>query len=158
MPAKLVKGDIFSTPGINAVAHGCNCVGVMGAGIAAQVSKRYPALYREYARRCSAGKFNLGDVYTWEGKDITIFNLGTQFQPGPKAVLSAVRYTVTEVCQLAPALGITQVAMPLIGAGIGGLAPKDVQEALLDIGGKRNVTLLVFNEYIGGKPAVEATP
>lgn len=158
MPAKLVKGDIFSTPGINAVAHGCNCVGVMGAGIAAQVSKRYPALYREYARRCSEGKFNLGDVYTWEGANITVFNLGTQFQPGPNAVLSAVKHTVNKVCGLASALDLKQVAMPLIGSGIGGLNPKQVQDALLEIGQSRNVTLLIFKEYIRSKPAVEVTP
>ena len=34
-----------------ALAHGCNCLGSMGAGIATGFRDRYPAMYAEYRRR-----------------------------------------------------------------------------------------------------------
>lgn len=48
---KTVQDDIFNglqTHAIQAMMHVCNNAGVMGAGIAAAVKKRYPAAYSAY--------------------------------------------------------------------------------------------------------------
>lgn len=34
MPTAFVKGDLFGASGLDALAHGCNCAGAMGEGIA----------------------------------------------------------------------------------------------------------------------------
>ena len=60
MPIELTKGDIFSTPGIPALAHGVDCAGEMSAGIAGQFKKRWPAMYTEYNALATAGRLARG--------------------------------------------------------------------------------------------------
>src|SRR6516225_7978270 len=82
MPTKFVSGDLFVNRfGAQALAHGCNCQGSMGAGIATGFRDRYPDMYEEYRRRCKAEPraFNLGDAFLWKAADRPwVFNLGTQ--------------------------------------------------------------------------------
>ena len=35
------KGDIFRIDGVSSYAHGCNCAGAMGKGIAVQFKSKY---------------------------------------------------------------------------------------------------------------------
>ena len=39
------KGDIFRIDGVSSYAHGCNCAGAMGKGIAVQFKSKYPDMY-----------------------------------------------------------------------------------------------------------------
>lgn len=41
------KGDIFRIDGVSSYAHGCNCAGAMGKGIAVQFKSKYPDMYLE---------------------------------------------------------------------------------------------------------------
>ncbi len=59
------KGDIFNIGGVNNYAHGCNCAGAMGKGIALQFKNKYPKMYSEYRARCKDGLFNPGDVFDY---------------------------------------------------------------------------------------------
>jgi O-acetyl-ADP-ribose deacetylase (regulator of RNase III) len=81
MPILFVSGDLFDNAyGVRAIAHGCNCQGSMGAGIAKAIRARYPAMYEEYRRSCKADPrlFNLGDCWLWKSEDRPrVFNLGT---------------------------------------------------------------------------------
>lgn len=45
------KGDIFRIEGVSSYAHGCNCAGAMGKGIAVQFKDKYPDMYLEYIFR-----------------------------------------------------------------------------------------------------------
>src|SRR5438874_7592451 len=82
MPVEFVKGDLFANRfQAKALAHGCNCQGSMGAGIATGFRDRYPEMFAEYRRRCKAKprEFNLGDVFLWKAEDQPrVFNLATQ--------------------------------------------------------------------------------
>lgn len=91
MPTTFVKGDLFFARDLDALAHGCNCVGAMGKGIATEFRRRFPAMYTEYKQRCLRGQFRLGDVFMWTDGTTTIFNLGTQRTWRTKASLDAVR-------------------------------------------------------------------
>lgn len=42
------KGDIFTLTDVTSFAHGCNCAGAMGKGIALQFRNKYPEMYLEY--------------------------------------------------------------------------------------------------------------
>jgi O-acetyl-ADP-ribose deacetylase (regulator of RNase III) len=49
MTIKYVTGDLFvNRHQAEALAHGCNCQGAMGAGIAVGFRERYPRMYEEY--------------------------------------------------------------------------------------------------------------
>src|SRR2546423_10973283 len=82
MPIEFVAGDLFANRfGAQALAHGCNCQGSMGAGIAKGFRERYPQMYEAYRRRCKAQprRFNLGDAWLWKAEDRPwVFNLATQ--------------------------------------------------------------------------------
>src|SRR4051812_17967724 len=72
MPILYVSGDLFNNAyHAQAFAHGCNCQGSMGAGVAKTIRARYPEMYEEYRRRCKAEprQFNLGDCWLWKADD-----------------------------------------------------------------------------------------
>ena len=82
MPVEFVSGDLFSNEvGAQAFAHGCNCQGTMGAGIARTFRQCYSEMYEAYWQRCKTEprQFNLGDVFLWRCDRLPwVFNLGTQ--------------------------------------------------------------------------------
>jgi O-acetyl-ADP-ribose deacetylase (regulator of RNase III) len=49
MAIQALAGDLFENAyHAQALAHGCNCQGSMGAGIAVGFRERYPKMYEEY--------------------------------------------------------------------------------------------------------------
>lgn len=135
MPIHYITGDLFvNRVHAEALAHGCNCAGSMGAGVAVGFKARYPAMFEEFRRRCKADppEFGLGDVFLWreDGKP-AVFNLGTQPRPGRAATYPVVEAALANLRAAADEVGIRSVAMPRIAAGYGGLSWKKVK-ALID--------------------------
>jgi O-acetyl-ADP-ribose deacetylase (regulator of RNase III) len=151
MPVVYVKGDLFATEGLNVFAHGCNCAGSMGAGIAIEFRKRWPRMYDEYVARCADGRFALGDVFTWTEGDVTVYNLGTQQHWRKKAQLPALAKALRTMVTLAPRAGIDRVGLPRIGAGLGGLDWTRVKRVLKEVGDETPVTLTVFDQFVRAK-------
>jgi len=106
--------------------HGCNAKGVMGSGVAAAVRKKWPGAYEVYRAQHDCGGLLLGDViwYTPPGRAPLIANGITQFgygRDGRKYVdYTAVRDVLRKVNTMAIAMEQSYVAMPRIGAGLGG--------------------------------------
>jgi O-acetyl-ADP-ribose deacetylase (regulator of RNase III) len=155
MPIDYVAGDLFlNRYNAQAFAHGCNCQGVMGAGIAATFQEQYPEMYKEYRRRCKAKPrlFNLGNAFLWreQGKPF-VFNLGTQEQPGRDARYEAIETALTNMKAQADQESIESIAMPRIGAGIGGLSwPKvkaHIEKAFENWPGR----IYIYEDYAAGK-------
>lgn len=128
MSIRSVAGDLFANEHqAQALAHGCNCQGVMGAGIAVGFRQRYPAMYAEYRRRCQATprQFNPGDAYLWKDAALPwVFNLATQEGYGrsrARATYDAIERALSAMRAQANTEGITSIALPRIGAGLGGL-------------------------------------
>ncbi|NMO17019.1 macro domain-containing protein [Pyxidicoccus fallax] len=148
MPTRFVKGDLFRWPGLKALAHGCNCAGAMGKGIAVEFRQRFPRMYAEYKERCADGRFRPGDVFTWTEDGVTVFNLGTQKTWRTKAELPAIEAAVTRMVRAAEQLGIPRIGLPRIGAGLGGLLWEPIRAMLERIGETTQVELLVFEEFL----------
>jgi O-acetyl-ADP-ribose deacetylase (regulator of RNase III) len=155
MPLEFVSGDLFANRfGAQALAHGCNCQGSMGAGIATGFRDRYPTMFAEYRRRCKADprEFNLGDAFLWTADGPpSVFNLGTQegvwraraSYPAIEAALRAMR-------ERADRERITSVAMPRVGAGYGGLSWPKVRAVIEAVFGDWPGTLYVYEDYASG--------
>lgn len=124
------KGDIFNIVGVNNYAHGCNCAGAMGKGIALQFKNKYPKMYSEYRAMCKGGLFNPGDVFDYNYGNGHIYNLGTQVSWKTKARLEYIEDSVVRMLELAASDNVTKIALPAIGAGLGGLNWNDVKEIL----------------------------
>lgn len=148
MPIVFVAGDLFSEPNLGAIAHGCNCAGAMGKGIAVEFRRRFPEMYEEYRNQCHNGKYTLGDVLCWQNEEITVFNLGTQKTWRTKAELWAVEQAVEQMVEQAQTLGIQLIGLPRVGAGLGGLQwSSEVKPLLKRIGKATTVELVVFETF-----------
>lgn len=152
MPIEFVSGDLFANRvGAAAFAHGCNCEGSVGAGIAVGFRERYPAMFAEYRRRCHADppEFVLGSVFVWRepGKP-TVFNLGTQEKGWHgRATYTAIEQALTVTRAVADAEGIASLAIPRIGAGFGGLSWKKVRAIVERVFADWPGVLTVYEEY-----------
>ncbi len=136
-------GDLFASD-LPALAHGCNCAGAMGRGIAVEFRRRWPAMFVEYRRRCAAGSFRLGDVFMWPADDRVIFNLATQQHWRARADLLAIELATTRMLALAEQHGLAAIGLPRIGAGLGGLAWPRVRAVLVPLGEQAAVRMVVF--------------
>lgn len=61
MSIKIIDGDLFDTDA-KFICHQVNCQKKMGSGVALQVKKRFPHVYKEYLKVCSSdmlGKIQL---------------------------------------------------------------------------------------------------
>lgn len=153
MPIHYVTGDLFANHyQVEAFAHGCNCLGSMGAGIAVGFKQRYPEMYEEYRRRCKAEprQFSLGDVFLWQESDRpAVFNLATQGGYWrARASYQAIETVLRCMKDLADAHTIRSIAMPRIGVGYGGLSWKKVRAIVEQVFGDWPGALIVYEEYI----------
>jgi O-acetyl-ADP-ribose deacetylase (regulator of RNase III) len=138
-------GDLFTAEDADALAHGCNCAGAMGRGIAVEFKRRWPDMYEEYRRRCKAGTFTPGECFPWDIGGRFVYNLGTQAHWRASAQLSFIERAVRGMLEHAAAHGIRRVAMPRIGAGLGGLSWMDVQKTIDAAADPFPVSIIVYS-------------
>lgn len=148
MPVQYISGDLFLSDA-QTFAHGCNCQGRMGAGIAKEFKRRYPAMFKEYKRRCHEGSFSPGTVYLEKSTTPWILNLATQATTGG-AGLAYVRKSFEWIASRHHAEGIKSIAMPRIAAGPGGLEWADVKGLLGDILHPLEIHIFVYEEFVTG--------
>lgn len=118
------------------IAHGCNTLGVMGAGFAKQVKTRFPEAFAAYKRQEREEGLRLGRAsFAQVGPRLWIANVLTQERIyGAKgemlADLDAVESGFRIVGTKARELGL-QVEMPLVGCGLAGGQWEDVEPRIL---------------------------
>lgn len=153
MPIEFIAGDLFANVrAAQAFAHGCNCQGSMGAGIAVGFRERYPEMFEQYRARCKATprQFNLGDVWLYkvDGKP-WVFNLGTQEGVWrARASYEAIEQSLTTMRSLANSERVTSIAIPRIGVGYGGLSWKKVRAIVERVFADWPGRMIVYEEYV----------
>jgi ribA/ribD-fused uncharacterized protein len=161
MPIQFLAGDLFANNiGAQVFAHGCNCQGSMGAGIAKEFRRRYPEMYEEYRARCIATprRFNLGDAWLWkeEGKP-WVFNLGTQEGYWrARASYGAIKTSLESMKQQAIEASIAGIAVPRIGTGYGGLSWKKVRAIVERVFNNWSGILYVYEEFVPANEGSQA--
>jgi len=81
---KILNGNLFDTDA-EIICHQCNCQGVMGSRVAAEVKRRYPNVYQIYYDTYAYEGLVLGDtiiVPTGNDKEQVIANLCAQDKYG----------------------------------------------------------------------------
>jgi O-acetyl-ADP-ribose deacetylase (regulator of RNase III) len=138
-----IQGDLFADlkPG-EAFAHGANCEGVMGAGIAKTVRAEFPDNYRIYRKACRGGSFYPGDALVVYEKETWVYNLGTQYFRGADAKVENVRVSVKSMINDAWMREIKQIKTVRLGCGIGGLDWAEVKPVLEEI--HTDIELIVY--------------
>lgn len=127
-------GDLFAHPS-QALAHGVNCVGVAGAGVAAVMKAQYPRAVQQYVGACFTGELKLGGALLCPHPDggKTVIHCASQYRPGSDARADSLRSSLQAGLGLAETNGIASVALPLIGGGIGGLDPRLCEQIIREV-------------------------
>ena len=131
--------------GLVAIGQGVNLRGVMGAGLAGQIRRLCPDIYLPYRTACRDGSLRLGGYHVYEtpgGR--LIYNLASQFEPGPDARLDAIGQSVTAALADCAARGIDRLGLPRIGSGIGRLDWRLVRRELARAAATSEVVLEVY--------------
>jgi len=153
MPVTFVEGDLFLSRA-QTLAHGVNCRGKMGKGIAVEFRRRFPDMYQEYRRRCHHRLLKPGGYYLEKTTDPWVLNLATQDRVGG-AELAFVASCLQLLAQQHDREGITSIAMPRIAAGLGGLVWQDVKELIQRVAGPLPITVVVYEDFVPGLAAAE---
>jgi O-acetyl-ADP-ribose deacetylase (regulator of RNase III) len=126
---RINKGDLF-TSDCEALGHGVNVRGLMGAGIAKTFKERYPENYLSYGQQCKVNGLIPGGVLVvpcyeadMNAKHVQryIVNMASQRQPGPDATYSWLFSSALAAAKQLKSIGVYECAIPEIGCGIGGL-------------------------------------
>lgn len=122
---KLVQGDILNAD-VEAQVNTVNCVGVMGRGIALQFRKAYPANFKAYEAACKAGEVEPGRMFVFETGELTnpryIINFPTKRHWRGKSRMEDIEAGLDALVAEIEARGIRSIAIPPLGAGLGGLS------------------------------------
>jgi O-acetyl-ADP-ribose deacetylase (regulator of RNase III) len=120
-------GDIFTTQS-KGIGHGVNVAGVMGHGIAVQFKQRFPDMYSAYNTLCRQGHLLPGETMIWEpAPGLFVYNIASQDEPGRNASYAWLEQGVKAALIHADENGLTTIALPRIGSGIGGLNEREVE-------------------------------
>lgn len=119
---KVKIGNLFESK-CNTIVNAVNCVGVMGKGIALEFKKQYPAMFRDYANKCSLGEVKPGTPYVYEdASGVKILNFPTKDHWRSPSRLSYVVDGLDWFTEHYQEYRIESIAFPALGCGNGGLA------------------------------------
>lgn len=125
------EGDLIASAE-TVIVHGCNALGAFASGFAGVVRKNHPSAYEAYAAAHRKGGLVLGSVIWAQSGPTIIGNCITQATYGRdgkrhvsyEAIRSCMRAVnaaaIDGIPGTAAADGFERVAMPLIGADLGG--------------------------------------
>ena len=150
-----LKKDITTvTEGV--IAHGVNCRGAMGSGVAGALRRKYPQIFPRYSNICKMydvnpdwmlGMVDLVEVSSEPEPILLVANCFTQVYYGRDgkryADAEAVRRSINTAVQAAYGLAIP-FYMPKIGCGLGGLDwDGEIEPIVEEIANKYNTTIYV---------------
>lgn len=118
------KGNLLDVQ-TGIIAHGCNCQGVMGSGVALAVRNKYPVAYDKYRYECMGltddarsallGRYNIVPV----APGLWVANMFTQDIYGGDGQ-KYVSYDAIDACFASINTRGHTLNIPKIGAGLGG--------------------------------------
>jgi O-acetyl-ADP-ribose deacetylase (regulator of RNase III) len=143
------RGNIFDSDA-EAIVNTVNCVGVMGRGIALQFKKRYPDNFSKYEQACKRGEVVPGKMFVYEMQQLTfpkfIINFPTKRHWKGASKLSDITLGLVDLKKVITDYGIGSVAIPPLGAGLGGLDWQAVKYEIVSVLGDIGTVNVVVYE------------
>lgn len=144
-----VTGNLLNTDA-NVIAHGVNCRGGFGSGVAGQVARQYPHVRKAYLDKFNTKGWALGEVqfvpidkHQW----YWVANMATQDTfggPGVHADYPAIKRcfdTVLRFCEDSE----YDLAIPKVGAGLAGGDWPTIEGIIRDLLAKRDVEVTCYS-------------
>ena len=124
------SGDILAEDA-EALVNTVNCVGVMGRGIALQFKKAFPENFRDYAAACQRGEVQPGRMFVFETGALAnpryIINFPTKRHWRGNSRIEDIQAGLKDLVTVIRERDIRSIAVPPLGAGLGGLEWSDVR-------------------------------
>jgi len=115
-----------------ALVNTVNCVGFMGRGIALQFKRAYPENFKAYAAACRKEEVRPGRMFVYETEQLTlpryIINFPTKRHWRGKSRIEDIESGLEALVGEIRDRSISSVAIPPLGAGLGGLDWAEVRE------------------------------
>jgi O-acetyl-ADP-ribose deacetylase (regulator of RNase III) len=124
------QGDIFNS-NAQVITNTVNCVGVMGKGLALTFKQRFPDMFADYQSKCEKGQVAVTTPYLWDNGKVQILNFATKKHWKDNSNLDDIKSGLLYLAQNYDEMGISSIALPPLGCGLGGLKWNDVK-ALID--------------------------
>lgn len=121
MVDKVLVGDIFHSKS-QTLVNTVNCVGIMGKGLALEFKKQFPDMFKEYEKKCKDGEVHLGRPYLFKHSMcqwILLFPTKEDWRSISK--LSDIEQGLMYLKNHYKDWGITSLAVPPLGCGLGAL-------------------------------------
>lgn len=152
LPANITfhGGDLF-TANADALVNPVNCVGVMGAGLAKQFKDRDPAMFTFYREQCARGLLQPGRPVLYDQPKPAVILFPTKQHWRRPSQLEWIDQGLGALRELLPVWGLATVAVPPLGAGLGGLAWPEVRDLIV-----RHLGGLPILIHVYGTPPGEA--
>lgn len=139
-------GDIFETEA-DAICNAVNCIAQPGGGIAYAFAKRFPEVEASWVEFATEGVARPGKAYPFQmpaGSNWHyVINATTMQLPGsfadPIVIMECVSHVITECNKF----GITSIAMPYLGCGVGRLEEKDFERIIKCAKSSKPLTILL---------------
>ncbi|OAT46589.1 ADP-ribose 1-phosphate phophatase family protein [Proteus hauseri ATCC 700826] len=140
---ELTRGDLLKA-NTEAIVNAVNCVGVMGRGIALQFKKKWPDNFKAYALACKNKELQPGNMFIYEIGQAThprfIVNFPTKRHWREASRIEDIETGLIALVDEIKQHNIKSIAIPPLGAGLGGLAwpvvyekIKSTMEPLIDV-------------------------
>jgi O-acetyl-ADP-ribose deacetylase (regulator of RNase III) len=155
MAIEYKTGDLLAEEA-EALVNTVNCVGVMGRGIALQFKKAWPDNFKAYAAACRRHEVRPGHMFVFDTARLTppryIINFPTKRDWRAKSRIEDIEAGLDALVLEIRHRDIRSVAVPPLGAGLGGLEWAVVRERIeRALGNLPDVKVIVFEPR--GTPA-----
>jgi len=122
-------GNIFNSSA-QVITNTINCVGVMGKGLALAYKNKFPEMYNDYKQKCNEGQVKAGQPYLWENDQVQVLNFPTKRHWKQASLLEDVEEGLKYLASNYSDMGISSIALPPLGCGLGGLNWADVKNLI----------------------------
>ena len=130
MSITITKGNMFDL-NCDALVNPINCKGVMGAGLALEFKKRYPAMFTEYVKLCKASQIQIGKVWIWETglliPPLYLINFPTKDDWRNPSKLKWIESGLDDLRSHVILNEMASIALPALGCGKGNLSFDNVR-------------------------------
>jgi len=130
---EFTTGNILDS-NAEALVNTVNCVGIMGRGIALQFKEKFPANFKAYAEACKRKEVQPGRLFVYPTGRMTgprfIINFPTKRHWRGKSRIEDIDTGLAALRSEIQEQGIRSIAIPPLGAGLGGLDWKQVRSRI----------------------------
>jgi O-acetyl-ADP-ribose deacetylase (regulator of RNase III)/uncharacterized protein YwgA len=117
---RYTKGDIFESRA-QTLVNTVNCVGVMGKGLAKEFKDRFPEMNRQYVAACRKGEVRSGRPFIYRDLTRVVLCFPTKDNWKGPSKYEFIEAGLKAVAANYSSWGISSMAIPPLGCGLGGL-------------------------------------